>query len=200
MWSYNSLFIYYLCLFSVISLICFPVLFPSLFRLLLTEFFAAPIVGTQERGRFTRGCKGQDVSDTIDRVRLRIFSSLLFLLGWLLRSIGSLVRDTSEPHLSRTPLPLSLHTIHTSLPLAVGGSWRRLTPTTPNPQLFFAIFYSKHPPFSHLSTYMLVRLYPILTYFREDRGFIQSYQHCFSLSRKVSLHFRFPYIYIRTSN
>jgi hypothetical protein len=76
------------------------------------------------------------MSDTIDRACLSIFSSLSFLLGWLLRSIGSLVRDTSEPYLATSPLSF-LSTLHTSLPLVGGGSWRRPTPSGPSPTRFY---------------------------------------------------------------
>jgi hypothetical protein len=97
----------------------------------------------QERGRFRRGCKGTglewyDSSSPPSHFFLVLISSrLVTSIDWV---VGAW-------HLWALPCqstsPLSLRTIHTSLTLVGGGSWRRPTLSGPSLQLFLARLYSK---------------------------------------------------------
>jgi hypothetical protein len=148
-------------------------------------------------GRWVGG--GGDRTPVIRQIHLAFafLSSLSFLLGSILRSIRSLVHDTSQSYLARTPPSPPPYTIHTSLPLTVGGSKHRPSPNDSHPlpdHFLFTRFCSKRLPFPTsviavcvwvFVAYIYLFVSVLFTRTLQKVEFIQCYYHWF-YSRNVS--------------
>ena len=153
---------------------------PFHFFIFLMEFCAASSVAVRESGRVTRFVEVQDISiRQIEPAFAFLSSPLSFLLGWLLRSAGSLVRDTSASYLARTSPASPPHNTH----LTALNSGRLKAETDPNAyHTIFKRFYSeRHPPFSTYCYWSAYNLYlfacVLLTQALGKVGFIKCYQH-----------------------